>query len=135
MGFADERYRMIEDLPLWLKITKAGYKLYFMNIITVDYRVGNSVTASKTKCANIPFLLELIAINKKHEFSLIREPLISFIRLERLIQLNYEIAVATVFKNERSVHSDRLMRLSWVLRPAHFTNHLFKKLYNRAKLT
>ncbi len=34
----DERFKLIEDYPLWLKLTKSGHKLYFMNKTTVNYR-------------------------------------------------------------------------------------------------
>ena len=38
VGGFDERFRTMEDYPLWLNLTKAGFKLYFMNIPTVKYR-------------------------------------------------------------------------------------------------
>lgn len=43
-GF-DERFK-IEDYPLWLKITKAGVKLNFLNKATVLYRVNNHNSVS-----------------------------------------------------------------------------------------
>ena len=36
-GF-DERFRLLEDYPLWLNLTKKGHKLYFMDKVTVNYR-------------------------------------------------------------------------------------------------
>jgi len=38
VGGYNERFRLIEDYPLWLILTKNGYKLHFMNKITVNYR-------------------------------------------------------------------------------------------------
>jgi glycosyltransferase involved in cell wall biosynthesis len=38
IGFLDERFKMLEDYPLWLNLTKSGYKLYFMDNVTVNYR-------------------------------------------------------------------------------------------------
>jgi alpha-1,3-rhamnosyltransferase len=38
VGGFDERFRFMEDYPLWLKLTKAGHKLCFMNKVTVNYR-------------------------------------------------------------------------------------------------
>jgi len=38
MGGYDERFNLLEDYPLWLNLTKNGYKLYFMEKITVKYR-------------------------------------------------------------------------------------------------
>jgi glycosyltransferase involved in cell wall biosynthesis len=38
IGSFDERFRLLEDYPLWLKLTKSGQRLYFMNKSTVNYR-------------------------------------------------------------------------------------------------
>ena len=38
LGGYDERFRLLEDYPLWLNLTKNGYKLYFMDKVTVCYR-------------------------------------------------------------------------------------------------
>ncbi len=37
-GF-DENFRTFEDYPMWLKLTGHGHRLYFMNKITVNYRM------------------------------------------------------------------------------------------------
>jgi glycosyltransferase involved in cell wall biosynthesis len=36
-GF-DERFKLLEDYPLWLNLAKNGHKLYFMEKVTVNYR-------------------------------------------------------------------------------------------------
>jgi alpha-1,3-rhamnosyltransferase len=38
VGGFDERFRLLEDYPLWLNLTRNSYKLYFMDRITVNYR-------------------------------------------------------------------------------------------------
>lgn len=38
VGGFDERFRLLEDYPLWLNLTKNGFKLYFMGKSTVCYR-------------------------------------------------------------------------------------------------
>ena len=38
IGGFDERFCFLEDYPLWLKLTKSGYKLHFMDKVTVNYR-------------------------------------------------------------------------------------------------
>ena len=38
VGGLNEKVKMQEDYPLWLSLTKAGYKLYFMEKETVKYR-------------------------------------------------------------------------------------------------
>lgn len=44
----DESICMCEDYPMWLKATKSGYKLFYMDNITVKYRIHtNSITQKK----------------------------------------------------------------------------------------
>lgn len=38
VGGFDEKFRMLEDYPMWLKLTKNGHKLNFMDKVTVNYR-------------------------------------------------------------------------------------------------
>ena len=38
VGGYDEKLRLLEDYPMWLKLTKAGIQLYFMEKVTVAYR-------------------------------------------------------------------------------------------------
>jgi len=38
VGGFDERFKLLEDHPLWLRLTQNGYKLYFMDKVTVNYR-------------------------------------------------------------------------------------------------
>lgn len=38
IGGFDERFSMLEDYPMWLKLTKSGHKLYFMDKVTINYR-------------------------------------------------------------------------------------------------
>lgn len=41
VGYFDEQFKHIEDYPFWLKITRLGYKIYFMDTLTVKYRKHN----------------------------------------------------------------------------------------------
>lgn len=38
VGGFDENFKLLEDYPLWLKLTKNGHKLFYMNKVTVNYR-------------------------------------------------------------------------------------------------
>lgn len=44
VGFFDERFKLIEDYPMWLKLTKNGSKFYFMDKFTVKHRVHEGAT-------------------------------------------------------------------------------------------
>ena len=46
-GF-DERFRLLEDWPLWIKITGEGYKIYYLNKALVYYRLhANNISQTK----------------------------------------------------------------------------------------
>jgi alpha-1,3-rhamnosyltransferase len=45
VGTFDTNFPMLEDYPLWLRITKSGIKIDYMDISTVNYRIhGNSLS-------------------------------------------------------------------------------------------
>lgn len=39
MGGYDERYKYLDDYPMWLKMTAHGIKLHYLNDVTVLYRI------------------------------------------------------------------------------------------------
>lgn len=41
LGGYDERYKYIEDWPMWMRMVNEGFVLQYMDIITVDYRISN----------------------------------------------------------------------------------------------
>lgn len=53
VGGFDERFPLMEDYPLWLNLTKAGYRLHFMDKVTVNYR-RHSAAINNT---NIDYLI------------------------------------------------------------------------------
>jgi len=38
VGGYDERFKLLEDYPMWIKLSKAGYKFHFMPKVTVKHR-------------------------------------------------------------------------------------------------
>lgn len=49
VGAFDEEFRTFEDYPVWLKLTKAGIRLDFMDRITVNYRKHSLAINNKDK--------------------------------------------------------------------------------------
>ena len=47
VGFCDETNPMIDDWPLWQKLTKAGYKFYFLDDLVVNYRLHEESISHK----------------------------------------------------------------------------------------
>ena len=117
VGYADERFRNIEDLPLWLRFTRRGFRLCFNDRLTVDYRVSESISKSSSRFANVPFLLDLIQIHKR------QEPLESdgfgyrYLRFERSISLYSTLLISRLCRNRRSGFSRSLEALALLLRP------------------
>ncbi|HIF9071206.1 TPA: glycosyltransferase family 2 protein [Photobacterium damselae] len=64
IGYCDEQYKLIEDLPLWLKITKNGYKLSFFESVTVGYRIGNSLSNSTDRLVNLNFIQQIETLHQ-----------------------------------------------------------------------
>jgi len=48
-GGFDERYRFMEDLPLWLELTKMNIKFFYLPISTVNYRSHDKSVARNGK--------------------------------------------------------------------------------------
>ncbi|MEK0042875.1 glycosyltransferase family 2 protein [Escherichia albertii] len=63
VGFADERFLMLEDSPLWFRILKKGEKIYFMNVLTVKYRIGNSISQSDKSLFNLEHLIQKMKLD------------------------------------------------------------------------
>ena len=65
-GF-DERFRLLEDWPLWIKITETGHKIYYLNKALVYYRLHDT-NISMTKDENYiyhPVLKAVMSFKEK----------------------------------------------------------------------
>lgn len=54
-NLCDEKYKLIDDYPQMLQITRSGTKLFFFPDITVLYRIGNSVSRGEKINRNFIF--------------------------------------------------------------------------------
>jgi alpha-1,3-rhamnosyltransferase len=52
----DERYRFLEDIPLWIRLTEAGIKLSYMPVVTILYR-RNCASVSESQYTYYPKLM------------------------------------------------------------------------------
>lgn len=63
----DEKYKLMEDNPLWLKLTRSGHKLHFMEKVTVNYRFHhNSVSHFSTPLLVSPTFLRNEEFRKEY---------------------------------------------------------------------
>lgn len=69
VGGYNEKYKMIEDWPLNLKLIQSGYKCYFLNDFIVGYRQSNSsVYNVKSKPFNIGYKESLFSFEHDELF-------------------------------------------------------------------
>lgn len=117
VGFADESFRNIEDLPLWLRFTRHGFRLYFHDDVTVNYRVSDSISKSSSRFVNVPFLLDMIGVHRQ------LRPLESdgfayrYLRFERSVLLYSMLFISKVCRNRRSGLSRFLEFIALLFRP------------------
>ena len=66
VGGYDEANRLIEDYPMWLNLTRAGYRMYYFKQPTVGYRKHEGAISYENKQDLFkPLLLKAAAIRKK----------------------------------------------------------------------
>ena len=117
VGYADERFRNIEDWPLWMKFTRSGYGLRFNDSVTVCYRVSESISKSSSRFANLPFLRDVIQIHRE------QAPLESdglayrYRRFERSMGLYSTLIISRLTRNRRNTVSRSLEFIALLMRP------------------
>lgn len=116
IGYADEMYRLMEDLPLWLKITEHGVRLHFNRVITVRYRVGNSVSKTSEKFINREFVRCCLQLNQRGKNE--KFPSLGFVlKMEEQLIIRYKLFLSYVLGNKKSLLHSMLFNLVWVFAP------------------
>lgn len=118
-GFFDERVPMIEDWPYWLKITSLGEKLYFLDEVTVKYRVGETLSQHQNKIVS-----EKGFKSKKLIYKYYLKDNINFI-LKWHYLLNFFITsiVVKLFNNTPNKISKGILKYSKILDPYSLFNY------------
>lgn len=60
----DERYRLLEDLPHWLKLIDNNIKTDFLDFTSVLYRVHNAQATSRNSNINVYLYKDLVFLNE-----------------------------------------------------------------------
>lgn len=109
-GGFDERFPMLEDYPLWLKITQAGYKIYYLPKDTVLYRIHNSISSPRTSLINERYLASKVSFFYMVKIFLYPPEMKNYKEKERKALLFYEIGVAFL-NNKISIWSRILWKI------------------------
>lgn len=101
----DERFKFVEDYPMWLKLTHNNIKLFLLNEVTVYYRITTSSLSINSKA----FVSEQFLDSKMLHFFMEKKNYIqqyapAILKKEWKKLLILEIAVL-VFNNRRNIFS------------------------------
>ena len=131
IGCYDERFRFMEDLPFWLKVTKNNIKIDLQEEVVVLYRVHNSVSiVNKHKFINEDFYK---CTQLFHKEILDKEiPWYNFAYYETRIvdKLKFWIIIH-IFKNQRTQWNRYLIKGLNALRLEPLYKKMWIFLYNR----
>ncbi|MGI2166333.1 glycosyltransferase family 2 protein [Shewanella oncorhynchi] len=101
IGFADINYPSFEDLPLWVE-TCERQRVFFLEKNTVMYRLGESITTSRSRVFNFNYLIDLIRYNEY----VLKNKKIDFytkvIVFDRIFYLKSMLFIAMMFSNKKS---------------------------------
>ncbi|BCS48552.1 glycosyl transferase family 2 [Aeromonas jandaei] len=127
ISFADERFSMIEDFPLWFKFTQSGFQLRFFDKVTVLYRVGNSISHSTSCLVNTRFIDEIMAVERL----LVLPTLKSHQKLLKLRKSWWPVLViklAGVLNNKNNIFNKLLLSIVFMIKPGYLSAQLHKIL-------
>lgn len=127
IGFADERFPLMEDHPLWFNFCRAGYQLKFMETITVLYRIADSVSNSKNRLINLSYINEIIAVEEQLVIPTLNANQY-FLKLRKRLWPQLAIWVTDLFDNKVTVFSKIAIAIVFMIKPAFLLGQLDKVL-------
>ncbi|MGQ7089694.1 glycosyltransferase, partial [Escherichia coli] len=130
IGYADRKYTLIEDLPLWLKFTSNNYKLYFFSHITVKYRVQNSTSKHASRYINIPFLQQLIEIDSCFKFRDMPTLYYKALKIDAVILMKGKLLISKITNNRVCALSKILDIVHFLLRPVYILRKIYRSYIN-----
>lgn len=126
VGGYDEENKLVEDYPMWLKLTKAGEKLYYFHKKTVGYRIHSNATNNSGQDVLIkPSVINGYLVRKKFAHPHLPKRLV--------LQENWVYRMALLFKKmgitKKTKATQILYRISTVYaNPFFYYNTLLNKI-------
>ncbi|MDK9773408.1 glycosyltransferase [Vibrio sp. B181a] len=123
IGYADERFPMMEDHPLWFKLTMKGYRLSLLDKVTVGYRSSESVSFSQSKLISESFIKQMMRVDE-----LLIIPVLSkgqiMLKYRKLLWPRLVLIVSRLFSNKVSFFSRSLLFIALLFKPGYVTKKL-----------
>ena len=127
IGFADERFSMIEDFPLWFKLTQSGFKLSFFDKVTVLYRVGNSISHSTSGLVNTRFINEIMVVERLLVLPTLKSHQ-KILKLRKFWWPVLVIKVAGLLNNKKNIFNKLLLSMVFIIKPGYLSAQFHKIL-------
>lgn len=129
LNFADERFTMIEDYPLWIKVLEKGEQFFFLDKVTVKYRIGESVSHSSMALFNINHVILRFMIDLE-----INRTKIDFITKSRKLLHFFIIAMIYLFfGNKKNKFSYILYGIALLVKPYWLKDRLYNYMNKKRK--
>lgn len=128
VGFADERFPMIEDYPLWFKFSNRCTRLHFMDVVTVYYRISDSISNSTSRLLNYDFINEIINIEEQLVIPTLK-PSQFVLKFRKRVWPKLAIQVAILFDNKVNSISKCARALVFIFKPS-FLSLKIKNMLN-----
>jgi len=126
LGYVTNKYTNFEDWPLWLECLKNKEKLYFLDEICVQYRVGNSVSNESEKFFNPKMVYVLLSFYRNDVYPEVKGVIEKLYFFENLVDLLFRYIIINLFGNKRNVITKNFYLLSYSMRPTHFVRRIAK---------
>lgn len=133
LDYADERFAMLEDYPLWLKIAKSGVRFSYFPLVTVAYRVSESLSNNKLKIANVFYIESLYRFRKLCVWPLWRRA--DLLRIyDETFDFYESMLLIKLFQNKRTKVYVLVHYLFFIFRPYRlfkFIQRFFESRYDK----
>ena len=131
IGYYDERYRYMEDLPFWIKATKAGVKIWKCDSVVALYRIHDSVSHAQDKTyVNQKYYDCIKKVDRECLMKNVPWYCLSFWESILLYHFRYWVLIH-IFKNKRSLLGNLFSKATSCLRIERFFNPLEDYIYNK----
>lgn len=133
LDYADERFAMLEDYPLWLKIIKSGVRFSYLPSVTVAYRVSESLSNNKLKIANVSYIKSLYKFKKLYIWPLWGTSDL-FRKYDETFEFYEAMFLIKLFQNKRTKAYVLVHYLFFIFRPyklTKFMQRFFESRYDK----
>ena len=125
VGYGDERFLMIEDYPLWIRILESGKKCYFLNKLTVKYRKNESASRSMDLIFNMRHLIQRLNI----DLELNRDKIGFFVKIRKIISYSLLLLICYFFGAKKNKISYFFYTIAMIFKPYWLKQKIYSVFY------